>query len=321
LGNIIQSEKIIQNMGADVLRLWVSSLDYRSDIRVTDEAFTRTSETYRRLRNTTRFLLANLDGFDPTKNQVKPENMLALDRFIVDKARLLQDEIIKAYDEFQFHLVYQKIYQFCSIDLGSFYLDIIKDRQYTMQTDSLARRSTQTALFHIVEAMVRWMAPILSFTAEEIWQFIPGERNESVFLNTWYTHLAALPNDMVLNQAYWDKMRDIRDVVNLAIEAERNAGNIGSALEAEVHIYANAELKAQLDLLGDELRFVLITSGAKVHLSDAADMQIKIEPLTYVKCERCWHRREDVGHHAAHPTLCGRCIINIEEAGEVRNYA
>lgn len=321
LGNIIQSESVIQKMGADVLRLWVSSLDYRSDIRVTDEAFTRISETYRRLRNTARFLLANLDGFDPKNHLVKSQDMLALDRWIVDKARLLQKEIIQAYDEYQFHLVYQKIYQFCSMDLGSFYLDIIKDRQYTMKTDSLARRSTQTALYHIIEAMVRWMAPMLSFTAEEIWSFIPGPRNESVFLNTWYTELTALPEDTVFNQTYWDTIRRIRDQVNMAIEAERNAGKIGSALEAKVHIYANAELKSQLDLLGDELRFVFITSDAKVHLKNIPEMEVEIESLSYMKCERCWHRREDVGHHPAHPTLCGRCIINIDEAGEVRNYA
>ncbi len=183
--------------------MWVASIDYRNEINVSDEILTRTSETYRRLRNTARFLLSNLDGFDPVRDAVQPEAMLALDRWAVDKARQVQDEIIKAYEAYQFHVIYQKIHQFCSVDLGSFYLDIIKDREYTMQTNSVARRSAQTAMFHIIEALVRWLAPILSFTAEEIWQFIPGERSASVFFSTWYTHLSAMPADVTLNHAYW----------------------------------------------------------------------------------------------------------------------
>lgn len=331
LGNVISPETIINKLGADVLRLWVSSVDYRAEIFVSDEVLTRTSETYRRIRNTSRFLLSNLNGFDPEKDLVPSEKMIALDRWAVDKTRRVQEEIIKAYSAYQFHLVYQRIHHFCTIDLGSFYLDIIKDRQYTTQKDSLARRSAQTALFHIIEALVRWMAPILSFTAEEIWQFIPGPRNESVFLNTWYNNLALLPQDEVMNQAYWVKLQLVRNFVNKELENLRNAGQLGSGLEANVKLYCEPTLKDELDKLGEELRFVLITSGAEIHLanSDSIDavktdipgLSLKVEPVTYAKCERCWHRRADVGNNAAHPTLCMRCINNVEGSGEIRKYA
>lgn len=330
LGNVIAPETIIKSLGADVLRLWVASIDYRGDIFVSNEILARISETYRRLRNTARFLLANLSGFDPTKDKVPAKKMLALDCWVVDKARLLQEEIIKAYEAYQFHLIYQKIQQFCSIDLGSFYLDIIKDRQYTTKTDSLPRRSTQTAMFHIIEAMVRWFAPILSFTAEEIWQYIPGKREESVFLTTWYTDLAAIEKDNPMNQPYWEKIRLVRDAVNKEIENCRNQGQLGAPLEAAVHIYCDAELKKQLDALGNELRFVFITSSVNVELtnaqtkgviSDIPGMFLKVEPLTYPKCERCWHRRPDIGDDPKYPTLCARCIDNVEGKGEIRKYA
>jgi len=331
IGNVIAPEKIIQSLGADVLRLWVASIDYRTEIGVSDEILTRTSETYRRLRNTARFLLANLDGFDPSKDMVKPEQMLALDRWVVDRARLIQEDILKAYESFQFHVIYQKIHHFCAQDLGSFYLDIIKDRQYTTKTDGLARRSAQTAMFHIIEALVRWMAPILSFTAEEIWQYIPGKREESVFLSAWYLDLPALNSDAVMNHAYWDKMQAIRNAVNKEIENQRNAGLIGSALEADVKLHCTAEVKKDLDLLEDDLRFVLITSGAEVLLANShmdglsttevPGLWVKVTPVSYPKCERCWHRMEDIGKHTKHPTLCGRCVENVDGKGEVRKFA
>lgn len=330
LGNVIAPEEIIQKMGADVLRLWVSSIDYRGDIFVSNEIFSRTSETYRRIRNTSRFLLANLQGFNPENHLIKPQEMLALDRWAVDKAKLLQQEIIEAYDAYQFHLIYQKIHQFCSIELGSFYLDVIKDRQYTTKTDSLARRSTQTAMYHIIEALARWLAPILSFTAEEIWQYIPGKREESVFLAEWYDGLASLSEDSLMNQAYWDKLRLIRDAVNKNIEVLRNEGKIGAPLEAAVHLYCDPDLKKQLDLLGDELRFLLITSSADVQLADSQvqgsmptdvpGMWLKVEPLSAVKCERCWHRRADVGQNKNYSTLCLRCVGNVAGEGEVRRF-
>jgi isoleucyl-tRNA synthetase len=331
LGNVISPETITQSLGADVLRLWVSSIDYCNDIFVSEEILTRTSDTYRRLRNTARFLLANLAGFDPEKDLVLSDKMLALDLWVVDKARLIQEEIISAFNSYQFHLIYQKIHQFCSIDLGSFYLDIIKDRQYTTQTNSLARRSTQTALFHIIEALVRWLAPILSFTAEEIWDYIPGKRNASVFLNTWYTELPHLKKDAFMNQAYWEKIRLVRDAVNKELENQRNAGQLGAPLEGAVYLYCEPELKAQLEKLENELRFVLITSSAEVHLaqSPVADavatevpgLWVKVERANFEKCERCWHRRKDIGQNTAHITLCERCIENIDGTGEVRKYA
>lgn len=331
LGNVIAPEEIIKTMGADVLRLWVASIDYRGDIFVSEEILTRVSESYRRIRNTARFLLANLAGFDPDKHLVKPEKMLALDKWVVDKARILQEEIVTAYDAYQFHLIYQKIHQFCSIELGSFYLDIIKDRQYTTKTESLARRSTQTAMYHIIEALARWLAPILSFTAEEIWQYIPGKRNESVFLNSWYADLPALAENVTMNQEYWEKLRAVRDAVNKELENLRNAGKLGAPLEAEVHLYCEPELKTKLDALENELRFVLITSSADVHLAnahsidavatDVPGMWLKVDPLTLPKCERCWHRRADVGVNPGFPTLCERCVENVDGSGEVRKYA
>jgi isoleucyl-tRNA synthetase len=331
LGNVIQPETIIQKYGADVLRLWAASIDYRAEIYVSEEILTRISETYRRLRNTARFLLANLEGFDPEKNLVPTNQMLALDRWAVDAARRVQEEIISAYDAYQFHQIYQKIHHFCTIELGSFYLDIIKDRQYTTQTNSLARRSAQTAMFHIIEALVRWIAPILSFTAEEIWQYIPGKRNESVFLNTWYTQLDTLKENELMNENFWEKLRQVRDAVNKEIETQRNAGKIGSALEADVTLYCDADLKKQLDTLGNELRFVLITSMAEIHLANShlnevaatevPGLWVKVTPVADPKCERCWHRRKDVGVNASHPTLCSRCVENVDGKGEVRKYA
>ena len=332
IGNVIAPEKIVQTLGADILRLWAASIDYRSDIFISDEVLTRTSETYRRLRNTARFLLSNLDGFDPENNLVPQDKMLALDVWAVDKARLLQQEVIKAYETYQFHIIYQRIHHFCSIELGGFYLDIIKDRQYTTKSDSLARRSAQTAMFHITEALVRWLAPILSFTAEEIWQYIPGKRAESVFLTTFYDALPALSDDHLMNHAYWENLRVVRDAVNKQIENQRNAGKLGSALEADVEVYCSIEMKKQLDALEDELRFVFITSNAKVHLanahlpSDVVETEIpglfvKVSAVNFSKCERCWHRREDVGVDKSHPTLCSRCVVNVDGQGELRKYA
>lgn len=331
LGNVIAPETIIKSFGADVLRLWVSSIDYKGDIFVSDETFHRISETYRRLRNTARFLLANLNGFDPAIHIVESQQMLALDRWAVDAARRVQEDIIKAYDAYQFHLIYQKIHHFCTIELGSFYLDIIKDRQYTTQTNSIARRSAQTALYHIIEALVRWIAPILSFTAEEIWQHIPGKHNESIFLNEWYPHLAPLSDDDIMNQDYWEKVQHIRNAVNKELENLRNSGQIGSGLEADVKLYVDPQLKTELDMLQNELRFVFITSSAEVHLThsqvtdvvqtEIPGLGLKVTPVDYQKCERCWHRRADIGANSTHPTLCVRCIENVEGEGEVRQFA
>lgn len=330
VGNVIAPEEVIQSLGADVLRLWVASVDYRTEITASKEILTRTSEAYRRIRNTARFLLANLHGFDPGQHLVQSDDMLMLDRFIMDKARSVQEEILEAYATYQFHLITQKLHNFCVTDLGGFYLDIIKDRQYTMQTNSLGRHSAQTALFHISHALVRWMAPILSFTAEEIWQYLPGEHEASVQLTTWYD-LPRLDQDEEMNQGYWEKIRQVRDAVNKEIENQRNAGKIGSALEAEVCLYCGPQLKNVLDQLEDELRFVLITSSAKViaeHsgpvdavITEVPGLALKIEATTQAKCERCWHRRSDVGANPDYPGLCGRCVENVGGKGEERSFA
>ena len=334
IGNIIPAKKAMNDMGADILRLWVSSADYRNEIAASDEIFKRTSDTYRRIRNTARFLLANLAGFEPTKDLVESTELLPLDRWIVSKTQALQTELIEAYDTYQFHHVYHKVHNFCSGELGGFYLDVIKDRQYTTQTDSLARRSCQTALYHMAEAISRWIAPVLSFTAEEIWENLPGARAESVFLAEWY-ELPATDSIDVMGDAFWTTCLAVRQDVNKAMEAERAAGNIRGSLDASVVLYVSDELKALLATLGDELRFVLITSGAELAtIADApADASAnvrtgEIEGLKVVvsaseaeKCERCWHRRDDVGSHTEHPTLCGRCVSNVAGDGETRHFA
>lgn len=331
LGNVIAPQEVIQSLGADVLRLWVASVDYRYDINASKEILNRSSEAYRRIRNTVRFLLANMHDFDPQKNLVAEDDLLALDRYIIDRARHLQQEIIEAYNSYQFHFVVQKLHHFCLIDLGGFYLDIIKDRQYTMAKESRGRRSAQTALFHIAQALTRWMSPILSFTAEEIWQYIPGRNKDSIFLTEWYDQLYPLPDDAKMNRAYFEKIRAVRDAVNKEIENQRNAGKIGSALEAEVSLYCGGDLKKLLDKLGSELRFVLLTSKAEViaeHagpldtiVTDVPGLAVKIQATKEAKCERCWHRRADVGSDANYPGICQRCVENIAGEGEVRLYA
>jgi isoleucyl-tRNA synthetase len=259
--------------------------------------------------------------------------MLALDRWVVARAAQLQQEVEAAYARYDFHHIYQKVHHFCSIDLGSFYLDVIKDRQYTTQADSLARRSCQTAMYHILEALVRWFAPIMSFTAEEIWHNLPGEREPSVFLSQWY----ALPEagaDTAMGLDFWQEVLEVREAVGKELENLRVAGGIGSSLDAEVDLYCGAEIYQRLMSLEDELRFVLITSYARVHrdtaktddavhvtLENGDELWVAVAPSAHAKCTRCWHHREDVGAVSAHPELCGRCVDNVEGAGEQRRFA
>ncbi len=329
-GNVVAPQKIMKTLGADILRLWVSSTDYTGEITVSDEILKRTADTYRRIRNTARFMLANMDGFDPQQNSVAVEDMLPLDRWIVVKAEYLQQEILAAYETYEFHLVYQKVHNFCAMDLGAFYLDVIKDRQYTTQEDSVARRSAQTALHHIIEAMTRWIAPILSFTAEELWEFIPGEHTESVFFETWYPFPPEIKDEM--DDEYWQQVLKVRVACSKEMEKLRSDKTIGSSLDAEIDLYCDESLKTILSQLDDELRFVLITSEVNLHdLSDKPDAAVEIEdlpglaltvkPSEHTKCVRCWHHREDVGQSAEHPELCGRCVENISGDGEVRHYA
>jgi isoleucyl-tRNA synthetase len=329
LGNVIAPQDVIKNSGADILRLWVAATDYRGEITVSNEILTRIAEAYRRIRNTSRFLLANLAGFDPATDRVSRENMLALDRWAVDKAYHLQQEIIKAYDSYNFHVVYQKVHHFCTVEMGSLYLDIIKDRQYTCQKDSVARRSAQTALFHIIEALSRWLTPILSFTADEIWQYIPGARGKSVLLETWYNGLFPLDENSVVAAPTWDKIWVIREAVSKELEKLRAVEVIGAGLEAEVHLYCDHHTVELLSVLQNELRFVLITSYSHLHLAeqrpeDAVNYEgfwVKAQRCEHKKCIRCWHLREDVGANAEHPELCGRCVENVAGVGEVRLFA
>ncbi|MDF2866876.1 MAG: isoleucyl-tRNA synthetase [Gammaproteobacteria bacterium] len=328
LGNTIEPDKVMKTMGADILRLWIASVDYRAEITLSDEILNRIADAYRRIRNTLRFLLANLHDFEPAKHSVVYEERVSLDRWAVDRAELLQDTIAEAYEQYQFHQVYQKLQHFCSIDMGSFYLDVIKDRQYTCKTDSLARRSAQTSMYYIAEVLVKCMAPILSFTAEEVWQYMPGQRSESIFLTEVK---ASTSSDIDPSfQIYWERMIKVREWVNKEIEQQRHAGLIGAGLEAEISLYADGELYQQLLQLGDELRFVLITSSAKVLpleniekaiVLDNGHLQIQVAASSHAKCARCWHRRSDIGTQAEHPEICGRCIENIVGQGEQREFA
>jgi isoleucyl-tRNA synthetase len=329
-GNVVAPQQVMRTLGADILRLWVAATDYRNEMGVSDEILKRMSDAYRRLRNTARYLLSNLDGFDPEKDCVPVDQMLELDRWAACKAASLQKEIINAYDTYQFHLIYQKLHQFCVVEMGGFYLDITKDRQYTTGKNSLPRRSAQTAMYHIIEALVRWFAPVLSFTADEIWKYIPGKRSNSVFLEDWYQGFGQLTG-MDETLAKWKQIIEVRDAVSKELEKVRVAGDIGSALDAEVDLYCDAKITALLSGLKDELRFVLITSYARVNpveQKDAAAVKadidglwIKVTASKHSKCVRCWHHREDVGQNSKHPELCGRCIVNIEGTGETREIA
>ena len=333
-GNVVAPQKVIKNLGADIVRLWVSSCDYSREMTVSDEILKRMADAYRRLRNTTRFLLANLNGFDPQQHLLADDELIALDLWIIDQAAELQQKILAAYDSYQFHLVYQMVLNFCTVELGSFYLDVIKDRQYTCKADSLARRSTQTAIYHVAEALIRWQAPILTFTAEEASQKMPGERPESILYSEWYEALATLPEGTRLDNGFWRNVLEIRAFVGPVLEALRADKIIGSSLDAEVTLYCDDDLRALLDQLGDELRFALITSYAKVHpLNEKPEgiesqtlsnnMQLAVEAIAsrHEKCVRCWHHREDVGSHAEHPELCDRCVENIDGDGEQRQHA
>ena len=333
-GNIVAPQEVNDKLGADILRLWVAATDYSREMSVSDEILKRTADAYRRIRNTARFLLANLNDFDPAKDVVAAQDMLALDRWIVDQAAQVQAKVLSAYDRFQFHLIAQEVLNFCTVELGSLFLDITKDRQYTMQADSRGRRSAQTAAWHILNAMVRWLYPVLSFTAEEIWQHMPGDKAESVLFTQWYDGLFSLDANDALSANEWSYVFNLRELISKQLEAVRVAGLIGASLDAEVDIYYHKQGREAgtdpLEKLGDELRFVLITSYARLHdlsevPADAIEVIeqvfVRVTPSNHGKCVRCWHHREDVGSHAEHPELCGRCVENVAGAGEARDYA
>ena len=325
LGNVIPPQKVVNSLGADILRLWIGSTDYSGEMTVSDEILNRSADSYRRIRNTMRFMLANMQGFDPKNDLVDMNNMLVLDRWIVSKTHDLQLQVINEYDNYNFHFVMKAILNFCTNDLGGFYLDVIKDRQYTTQTDSLARRSAQSALFHISHAMVRWLSPILSFTSEEIWQFLPGASNESVFLQTWYEGLEGNFDSPVI-----ESCRDINTHLRKELEEMRRNKVIGSSLDAEVDIYCKDENYQNLLGLKDELRFVFITSEARVNElsskpSDAKEIDssiaIKVYKSKHQKCVRCWHHRPEIGQNKMHNDLCDRCVENVSGKGENRVFA
>ncbi|MGO3300879.1 MAG: class I tRNA ligase family protein, partial [Pseudoalteromonas sp.] len=330
LGNVISPQNVMNKLGADILRLWVASTDYTAEMTVSDEIFKRSADRYRRIRNTSRYLLANLSGFDPKTDQVAIDDMVELDRWIVGRAAQLQEEIVAAYDNYQMLHVTQKLMNFCTGELGSFYLDVIKDRQYTAKSDSHARRSCQTALYHIAEAMTRWMAPIMSFTAQEIWQALPGERDDYVFTSVWYEGLKATSHGKFSNED-WLTILSVRDEVNRVLEAARKEEVLGATLQANVKLYASEELTEKLAALGDELRFVLLTSTVSVAAvtSQPADTQtteieglyISVAATDAPKCERCWHYCDDVGSNPEHPEICGRCVNNVDGEGEQRQFA
>ncbi|WP_119327550.1 isoleucine--tRNA ligase [Cysteiniphilum halobium] len=330
IGNVVSPQDVINTLGADILRLWVAATDYRTEMTVSDEILKRNADTYRRLRNTARFLLSNLDGFNPQTDLVDFDQLVALDQWAIAKADEVQQKIIHAYNEYNFHVVAQQIHHFCSIDMGSFYLDVIKDRQYTAKANGLARKSAQTAMYHIIHALVRWISPILCFTADEIYEAIPGEKVPFVTCE-WYQGLAQMPQSNALDLPFWQTIQEVRTECNKLLEAKRAEGVLGASLEANITLYANDTLLAQLAKLKDELRFALIVSDAHIkplaekpefaHDSSITGLSIVIEKSNAQKCERCWHRREDVGSHSEYPDICSRCVENITTAqGELREF-
>jgi isoleucyl-tRNA synthetase len=328
LGNGIEPQDIIKTLGADVLRLWVASSDYSGEIALSKNLLQRIADAYRRIRNTARYLLGNLAGFDPARDMVAPDRMIAMDRWALQQAAALQEEIRSAYNRREFHVVYHKLHNYCVVDLGGLYLDILKDRLYTMPAKSLGRRSAQTAMFHIAEALVRWIAPILSFTADEIWRALPGERGGSLFAQPWYEFPGA--EEKAVD---WLRLTAVRESVKKVLEDLRIKGQIGSGLNAEVALYANGQLAQALSAVGDELRFWFITSETRLDSPESKPAEaveakletgeilwVQAQPTRNAKCERCWHQRPDVGQHANHPTLCGRCVENIGGTGERRLF-
>lgn len=321
LGNVVEPQKVIDAMGADVLRLWIAATDYRNEMSVSDEILKRTADVYRRIRNTARFLLGNLHGFDPDKHLLPLNDMVALDRWIVHRAFELQEKIAAAYERYDFAEIVQALGNFCSVDLGSLYLDVTKDRLYTMAEDSRGRRSAQSAMYRIAEAFVRWIAPILAYTAEEMWGYLPGKREENVLFATWYDGLAPLEADAPLSAHDFERLLALREQVAKVLEPMRAGGQIGAALEAEIALRCGVADQNALAPLADELRFLLISGDVSVVADDAAkELIVEASVTDKQKCVRCWQHRGDVGAIEAHPQLCGRCVSNIEGPGEDRRW-
>ena len=320
LGNGIEPQDIMKTLGADILRLWIASADYSNEMSLSQEILKRNADAYRRLRNTARFLLANLDGFDPAVHLRPLNDMVALDRWIVHRAFELQEKIKAAYESYDMAEIVQLLLNFCSVDLGSLYLDVTKDRLYTMGEDSRGRRSAQSAMYHIAEAFTRWIAPILTFTSDELWGYLPGERSAHVLFDTWYDGLAPLPADAELSAADFDQLLALREQVSKVLEPMRANGAIGAALEAEITVAASEEQAARWQPLAEELRFLLISGDVQVRPATTEEVFVSAQPTSKTKCVRCWHFRADVGSVAEHPEICGRCADNIDGAGEDRRW-
>jgi isoleucyl-tRNA synthetase len=319
-GNVIAPQEVSDTLGAEILRLWVGATDYSGELSISNEILKRVVESYRRIRNTLRFLLANLSDFDHARDALPVAEWLEIDRYAAALTAAFQEELVAHYARYEFHLVAQKLQTFSSEDLGAFYLDILKDRLYTAKADSKARRSAQSALWHVTHSLLRLMAPILSFTAEEAWAVFTGKADDSLFMHVWH-RFPEIPEAPQLI-ARWKLLRDLRGEVTKALEELRAAGKIGSSLQAHVEVRAAGERYAAAAHLGDDLRFVLITSqAAAVEAAGEAEGRITATPSPHAKCDRCWHYRADVGADPAHPALCGRCVANLVGAGEPRRYA
>ena len=317
-GNVVAPQKVMDQYGADILRLWVASTDYSGELTISDEILKRVAEGYRRIRNTLRFLLANLGDFDAKKDLLPVKEWLSIDRYALFLTHQLQDHIKQDYSSYEFHLGMQKFVSFCSEDLGGFYLDILKDRLYTSNENSKARRAAQSAIYHITHTLMRLMAPVLSFTADEIWQILMPQSDELVFMDTWYDIPAHGLNAREL--LAWEHIIHVRAIANKKIEELREKGLVGSSLQAQIEIYASGEIYQSLSSLHEDLKFVMITSEAKLH-ERQGDLHIDVSASEYKKCDRCWHYREEVGSHDEHPSICNRCISNLFEKGEVRLHA
>ncbi|MHB8759429.1 MAG: isoleucine--tRNA ligase, partial [Thiobacillus sp.] len=315
-GNVVAPQKVMDQYGADILRLWVATTDYSGELSISDEILKRVVEGYRRIRNTLKFLLANLADFDFRKHAMPVDAWLEIDRYALAMTRRLQGELRRHYDAYEFHFIVQKLQSFCSEDLGGFYLDILKDRLYTTAGDSRARRAAQNSLHHLTHALVRWMAPILCFTGEEVWAQL-ADADDSVFLHTWHALPEQAGEEELLER--WTRIRALRAEVQKELETVRVAGAIGSSLQAEVTLHAAPSTAALVTPLGDDLRFVLITSQARIVTADAD--RIEVTPSAAEKCDRCWHYRADVDAHPGHPGLCGRCVSNLFGEGEARRHA
>lgn len=320
LGNGIEPQDIMKTLGADILRLWIASADYSNEMSLSQEILKRNADAYRRLRNTARFLLGNLHGFDPLRHLVALDQMVLLDRWIVHRAHALQEKIVAAYARYDFAEIVQALLNFCSVDLGSLYLDVTKDRLYTMAEDARGRRSAQSAMYHVAEAFVRWIAPVLSFTAEELWSYLPGQHVDNVLFATWYDGLAPLPADAALTSADFDKLLVLREQVAKVLEPMRANGAIGAALEAEITVAADAQTAARWQPLAEELRFLFISGDVTVTAASTDDIFVSAQPTTKAKCVRCWHHQASVGSDPRHPELCSRCVSNIEGPGEQRRW-